>query len=63
MIDIKREDAFLQAVHYLQENDEEQLTILDLITKICQVCETPFSFKHMKRRVRDYFGERIILMK
>ena len=26
MFDIKREDAFLQAVNYLQENDEEQLT-------------------------------------
>ena len=27
MFDIKRENAFLQAVNHLQENDEEQLTI------------------------------------
>ena len=33
MFDIKREDAFMQAVNYLLENDEEQLTIHDLITK------------------------------
>ena len=49
MFDIKGEDAFLQAVNYLLENDEEQLTILDLITKIGQLCENPFSFKHIKR--------------
>ena len=28
--DIKREDAFLQAVNYLKENDEEQLIIQDV---------------------------------
>ena len=57
MLDIKREDAFLQAVNYLLENDEEQLTIHDLITQMDQLCENPFSFKHMKRRLLDYFGE------
>ena len=47
---IKREDAFLQAVNYLLEHDEEQRTIHDLRTKIGQLCENPFSFKPMKRR-------------
>ena len=53
MFDIKREDAFLQSVNYLQENDEEQLTIKDLKTKMDQLCKSPFSFKHMKRRLLD----------
>ena len=51
MFDVKREDTFLQAVNYLLENDEEQLTIHDLITKMSQLCENPFSFKPMKRRL------------
>ena len=48
---------FLQAVNYLLKKDDEQLTIHDLITKMGQLCENPFSFKHMKRRLLDYFGE------
>ena len=40
MFDIKREDAFLQTVNYLLKNDEEQLTIHDLITKMGQLCKT-----------------------
>ena len=59
-INIKREDIFLQAVNYLQENDE-QLTIQDLIPKMGQLSENPFSFKHMKRRLPDYFDERVII--
>ena len=26
-----------------------------------QLCESPFCFKHMKRRLLDYFGERVII--
>ena len=61
MFDIKREDAFLQAVNCLQENVKKQLTIQDLITKMDQLCESPFSFKHVKRRLLDYFGESVII--
>ena len=59
--DIKREDAFLQAVNYLKENDEEQLTIQDLVLKMGLLCVNPFSLKHMKRRLLDYFGEKVII--
>ena len=52
----------MQAVNYLLENDEEQLTIQDLITKMGQFCESPFSFKHMKRRLLDYFDEIVIII-
>ena len=61
MFHIKLEDAFLQAVNYLQENDKEELTIQYLITKIGQFCENPFSFKHIKRRSLDYFGKIVII--
>ena len=60
MFDIKREDAFLQAVNYLLKNDEEQLTIHDLITKMGQLCKNLFSFKPMKRWLLDYVGESYI---
>ena len=39
----------MQVVNYFLENDEEQLTIHDLITKMGQLCENLFSFKHMKK--------------
>ena len=57
MLDIREKMPFLQDVNYLLENDKEQLTIYDLITIMDQLCENPFSFKHMKRRLLDYFGE------
>ena len=51
---IKREDACLQAAIYLMEkNNEEQLTIEDLVLKMDQLCENPFNLKHMKRRLLD----------
>ena len=37
---LKREDAFSQAVNYLLKNDEQQLTIHDLITKWASFVET-----------------------
>lgn len=45
-VDSSREDAFLQAVNYLVENDEEQLTIADLVEKMGEFSEEPFSVKH-----------------
>ena len=59
--DIKQEDAFLKAANFLKENDEEQLTIQDLVLQMGQLCENLFSFKLMKRRLLDYFGERAII--
>ena len=51
----------LQAIFFLQENVEEELKIQDSITKKGQLCKNPFSFRHMKRRSLDYFGERVIV--
>ena len=45
--DIKQEDAFLKAANFLKENDEEQLTIQDLVLQMGQLCGNPFSFKLM----------------
>ena len=49
--DIKREDAFLQAVNYLKENDEVKLTIQDLVVKKGQFCENPFTLTYIKKEI------------
>ena len=54
IIDIKREDAFLQAVNYLQEKVQFKI-------EKCQLCKTPFSFKHMKKRLLNHYSERAII--
>jgi len=59
-VDISREDAFLQAVNYFEENDEEQLTVRNLVEKMGEFSEEPFSVKHTKRRLQEYFGDKII---
>ena len=54
--DLVRADAFLQVIKYLEENDEQQTTINDLISKMKEIlAETdsgcnPYSFPHMKEQ-------------
>ena len=50
--DQERTDAFLEAASYLEENDDEQITITDLIERmennLAESEHHTYSFKHMK---------------
>ena len=63
--DTGRERAFLQIAQYLEDNDEEQITINDLIVKMEEYLVNtdfePYSFPYMKKRLLEHFKERIII--
>ena len=56
--------AFLQVARYLEENDDEQITINDLIDlmtqKLAGTNHEAYRYTHMKARLREHFGDRII---
>lgn len=62
--DDKRAEAFLEVARYLQDNDDEQITITDLIDLMNQKlagtdCEA-YSSTHMKKKLEEHFGETIV---
>jgi hypothetical protein len=59
------DSAFLKIASFLEENDDEQITINDLISMMNDLLkdseEEAYSYRHMKRKLDEYFGDRIIL--
>lgn len=61
----ERTEAFMKCVTFLEENDDEQVTINDLIRKMDDYlkgspCDT-YSFRYMKKKLLEYYGDRIIV--
>ena len=62
--DTEKTEAFFGAVDYLQENDDETLTINDLVERMKAILSDPcdaYSGKYMKSKLLQHFGERIIV--
>ena len=60
-----RSEDFLQVTSYLEQNDDEHITIPSPINHMRSViaeenCE-PYSFPYMKSQLLKHFGERIII--
>lgn len=54
--------AFLEVAQYLQDNDDEQITVIDLIEKMKERCGTlAYSAVHMKNKLENHFGDSIII--
>lgn len=65
--DMSQREAFLKVIAYLQENDDEQITINDLIEKMkqylldsCSDC-TPYHFTYMKDQLKNHFGNELVI--
>lgn len=60
-----REAVFGQVMQYLQENDDEQITINGLVKRMEDGLKgtdsLPYSSKHMKRRLQEQFGDEVII--
>jgi hypothetical protein len=61
----ERTEAFLKCMTFLEENDDEQVSINDLIRKMDDYlkgssCDT-YSFRYMKKKLLEYYGDRIIV--
>ena len=59
-----RAEAFLEVARYLEDNDDEQITINDLIDlmsqKLADTTDEAYTYPHMKTKLQEYFGERLI---
>ena len=59
--DDERAKAFLEVASYLEDNDDEQITINDLIDLMNQKLDyDAYSYTHMKTRLLEHFGNRIV---
>lgn len=65
--DMEKTEAFLKTMLFLKENDDEQITLQDLVMKMDECLRDlgstapPFSNKHMKSKVKEHFGNQIIV--
>ncbi|CAC5395350.1 unnamed protein product [Mytilus coruscus] len=55
-------EQFLKIVDYLKEHEDQQITIAELVNKMNELCgEQAYSSVYMKKKLRNHFGENIII--
>lgn len=64
--DKERHEAFLRVAQYLEENEEEQITVCDLVIKMKEYLPKdgsvlPYSTKYMRQSLIHYFDDDIII--
>ena len=63
--DEEKNDAFFKVARFLQENDDEQITVVDLVEKmeeyLADSASTAYSRTHMKARLQEHFSDQIII--
>lgn len=63
----ERHNSFMHVISYLEENDDEQLTVGGLVNVMKQHLESsgsdeaPYSEKYMKKKLLEHFGEKVII--
>lgn len=56
------DEYFQSVVFFLQQHDDEQITVADLVEKMKQLCgENAYSPRYMKKRLMDHFKDEIII--
>ena len=64
---VSAEEAFMKVVSYLEMNDDEQVTIQDLVKKMDDFAveagegAQAYSVKHMKRKLVEHFQDKIVI--
>ena len=53
--------TFIDVVSYLEENDNEQITISDLVNRMHELCGDSYSVTYMKKKLEEHFRESIII--
>ena len=62
LTDTDKEEAFLTVSLYLEENDDEQITVGELVLKMKEYCgEDSYTHKYMKKRITEHFGNNVII--
>ena len=61
----ERTDAFLEVISYLERNDDEQITVSDLIRRmednLSGSHHMAYGAQHMKNKLQDVYGDRMII--
>ena len=53
---------FLKVAEYLQDNDDEQITILGVVDKMKECSNNEaYVAVHMKRKIKEHFGDEIVI--
>ena len=62
--DVRKDEAFNQVIEFLRQNDEEQITVGDLVSKMAEILGDdvePYSAKYMRSKLLDHQGDDIII--
>jgi hypothetical protein len=56
-------ESFLFAADYLQQNEDEQITVTDLVKKMFEHCgdDETYGVQHVKNKLKEHFGDKIII--
>ena len=60
----ERSWSFKKVIEYFQENDEEQVTLMDLTNKMAEIpedCE-PYTAWYLKKRIIERFGDDVVIV-
>ena len=59
-----RAEAFLEVAKFLEENDDEQITIQDLVQQMEKILanskHSAYGYQHMQQRLKEHFRNKII---
>ncbi len=62
--ELDRTEAFLEVAHFLEENDDEQITISDLTSKMEAILDgseySAYSRVHVRSKLKEHFGDNIV---
>ena len=54
--------AFLEVSQYLRDNDDEQITIVELVERMKGICgELAYTVTHMRTKLQEHFNSSIII--
>ena len=60
--DKSRKEAFLKVGKYLKGNDDEQITVNDLMNKMAEFNDQePYCARYMKEKLKEHFGVNIVI--
>ena len=52
----------MEVAKYLKENDDEQITVYDLMNKMAELNDQePYSARKRKEKLKEHFGENIVI--
>ena len=60
-IEEQQQGAFERTMEYFVDNDDEQITVADLVEKMKEYCSEPYTVRYMKDRVIKKFGTDVII--